>query len=376
MLLPQSYSPHVCMPVSHWQKAKKILCVRLDTLGDVLMTTPAFRALRESGSQPVLTLLTSTVGAPAGRLIPEIDETVIYDCPWMKATERRMGSETDLDLIARLKTKKFDAAVIFTVFSQNPLPAALLCHLADIPLRLAYCRENPYQLLSDWVPERDSHHQTRHEVRRQLDLVASVGASTKNEQMSVCVPKTAAERMQQVLRKTGIHPDDPWVVIHPGASAASRRYPPEHFAQVASLLAAERCMQVLFTGSNSEIGLVKGIQEKVPYETFSLAGLLDLAELAALLQVAPVLISNNTGPVHIAAALGTPVIDIYALTNPQHTPWGVESRVLFHDVPCKNCYKSDCPEGHHHCLTLIPPQAVVSATDELLEKRVLGFARG
>ena len=99
--------------------------------------------------------------------------------------------------------------------------------------------------------------------------------------------------------------------------------------------------------------------------SFSLAGELDLGELAALLAMAPLLIANNTGPVHVAAAVGTPVVDLYALTNPQHTPWGVPNRVLNHDVPCKYCYKSVCPEGHHHCLTLVPPEAVVEAVRAL-----------
>ena len=86
-----------------------------------------------------------------------------------------------------------------------------------------------------------------------------------------------------------------------------------------------------------------------------------MEQLCALISAANLLISNNTGPVHIAAAVGTRTVDIYALTNPQHTPWKVESRVLTHDVPCKYCYKSVCPEGHHDCLRLISPQQVVAA---------------
>ena len=78
------------------------------------------------------------------------------------------------------------------------------------------------------------------------------------------------------------------------------------------------------------------------------------------------LVSNNSGPVHVAAAVGTPVVDLYALTNPQHTPWGVPHRVLFHDVPCRYCYKSVCPEGHHDCLRRVPPKAVVEAALSLL----------
>jgi ADP-heptose:LPS heptosyltransferase len=97
--------------------------------------------------------------------------------------------------------------------------------------------------------------------------------------------------------------------------------------------------------------------------------MLSLAELGALIGEADLLISNNTGPAHIAAALGTPVVDLYALTNPQHTPWEVKSRVLFHDVPCRNCYKSVCPAGHHDCLRRVEPERVVQAARELLEAR-------
>jgi len=98
------------------------------------------------------------------------------------------------------------------------------------------------------------------------------------------------------------------------------------------------------------------------------AGVLDLAGLAglaALVASAPLLVSNNTGPIHVAAAVGTPVVDLYALTNPQHTPWGVPHQVPFHDVPCKYCYKSVCPEGHGNCLRLVEPEAVVEAARSL-----------
>ena len=98
----------------------------------------------------------------------------------------------------------------------------------------------------------------------------------------------------------------------------------------------------------------------------SVAGELSLPDLAALIERAPLLISGNTGPVHIAAAVGTPVVDLYALTNPQHTPWLVPGRVLNHDVPCQPCYKSICPEGHHHCLELVEPGEVVRAALDLL----------
>jgi hypothetical protein len=85
--------------------------------------------------------------------VPEVDEVLVYDSPWMKATAPRADSRLDLEMIERLRAAAFDAAAIFTVYSQNSLPAASLCYLAGVPLRLAHCRENPYRLLTDWVRE-------------------------------------------------------------------------------------------------------------------------------------------------------------------------------------------------------------------------------
>jgi ADP-heptose:LPS heptosyltransferase len=93
-----------------------------------------------------------------------------------------------------------------------------------------------------------------------------------------------------------------------------------------------------------------------------------LEVLAAVIEAAPLLVANNTGPVHVAAAVGTPVVDLYALTNPQHTPWEVPSRVLYADVPCRMCYKSVCPHGHQRCLADVPAAAVADAACELLEE--------
>ncbi|QDV36271.1 glycosyltransferase family 9 protein [Tautonia plasticadhaerens] len=349
-----------------WEQARHVLCVRLDALGDVLMTTPALRALRESAPGRRITLLTSPSGAAPGPMLPEVDEYMIYESPWMKSSPPGADGRADREMIERLRLRRFDAAVIFTVFSQNPLPAALMCHLADIPLRLAYCRENPYHLLTDRVAEPEPEQFVRHEVRRQLDLVASVGSRPSHERLSLRVPDDARCRVAGLLARLGFGDGGPWIVIHPGATAPSRRYPPEGFAEAARSLARDHGLRVVFTGSGPEGELVKSIRSAMGVPSGSLVGELGLAELAALIERAPLLIANNTGPVHVAAAVGTPVVDLYALTNLQHTPWAVPSRVLNRAVPCGPCYKSICPEGHHDCLRLVSPGEVVRAALELL----------
>ena len=356
------------MSLDAWRRARRILCVRLDSVGDVLMTTPALRALRESEPGRRLTLLTSSSGALAGRLVPVVDDVVVYDAPWMKATPARASSEADHDLIARLRARRFDAAVVFTVFSQDPLPAALLCHLADVPLRAAHARDKPYGLLTDWTPDPEPVGGIRHEVRRQLDLVAGLGATTTDERLCLAVPDAARASVDARLARLGLD-GDAWVAVHPGAMAPSRRYPEESFAAALRVLGRRRGVRAVVTGSGDERDVAERVRAGAGPGAVSLAGELDLAELAALLERAPVLVSNNTGPVHVAAAVGTPVVDVYALTNPQHTPWGVPARVLSHDVPCRWCHSSVCLTGHHDCVRKVAPEDVARAAEDLLDAR-------
>lgn len=364
------------MPADSWDAADHILCVRLDTIGDVVMTTPAIRALKQSGPERRITLLTSPIGAEAARYVPEIDDVIAYEAPWMKATDPRMDSGPEQRMIDDLRARGFDAAVIFTVYSQNPLPSAFLCYMADIPRRLGYCHENPYQLLTDWIPDPEPEELIRHEARRQLDLVETIGATADDERLSFAVPDRARGNVDRMLHEEGIDPTKPWTVVHPGATAPSRRYPPDSFAEVTRQLASTEGWQVVFTGTASEQPLVSEIREGTTASTYSLVSKLDLGELGALIERAPMLISNNTGPVHIASATGTPTVDLYALTNMQHGPWQVPGRVLFQDVSCKLCYKSVCPEGHHDCLERVPPGAVVEAARELAAVGVAGGRAG
>jgi lipopolysaccharide heptosyltransferase II len=351
---------------STWQQARNVLAVRLDSAGDVLMTTPALRALKESGPERRLTLLTSPAGAQAARLVPALDDVIEFEAPWMRPA--RAAAIADRALINRLAASSFDGAVIFTVYSQNPLPAAYLCYLAGIPRRLAHCRENPYQLLTSWVPEPEPEQRVRHEVRRQLDLVATVGAAPRRENLAVALPRVSRRRAAAALATLGVPRDGPLVVAHVGASAPSRRYPAASFAQALDLVADEQRCQIVLTGDTSEVPLVESVRAAMRASAYSLVGCLDFAELCAVIEAADVLVSNNTAPAHIDAAVGTPVVDLYALTNPQHLPWRVAHRALYRDVPCRYCYKSTCPAGHHACLAGVAPSEVADAVRELLDE--------
>ncbi|MBX9880435.1 MAG: glycosyltransferase family 9 protein [Sphingomonas sp.] len=337
----------------------RALAIRLDAMGDVLMTTPALRAMRAHVDN--LTLLTSPAGAGVAALVPEVDAVIAYEAPWMKAGAPH-PAEADHALVQRLAAQQFDIAVVFTVFSQTPFPAAMLAHLAGIPRIAAHVRERAYKLVSDAVDETEPERGIRHEAQRQLDLVASLGWRSDDTRLGIAVPEAARQRVAPLL------PPGRWMAVSPGASAPSRRYPPALFGAALRQLAGEG-WRFLVTGSGEEASIVDAVIAAAGAGQ-SLAGQLSLAELAAVIAAAPVLIANNSGPAHLAAAVGTPLVDLYALTNPQHTPWQVPHRVLWRDVACRWCYASVCKTGHHLCLEGVAPDQVATAARELAALRL------
>jgi lipopolysaccharide heptosyltransferase II len=344
-----------------WRAAGKILCIRLDNMGDVLMSSPAIRALKETFNAEI-TLLASKAGSEIAAHIPEIDDIITFDAPWVKTYDEPPTSRSLLAMADRLRAEAFDAAVIFTVYSQNPLPAAMLTFLAEIPLRLAHSHENPYDLLTDWVPDPEPQKLIRHEVRRQLDLVATVGAHTANERLSLRTTPPVQDRVVGFLAAQGIDPSELWLILHPGVSEERRRYPEEGFIEAGRSLSGQLGYRILVTGIGREASIVERVAEGIGSAALPLAGMLSLAEFIHLLELAPLLIANNTGPVHMAAALGTPVVDVYANTNPQHAPWQVKHRMLTFDVPCRDCQRNICGEDHSdQPMRTVEPQEIVNA---------------
>ncbi|HET8784598.1 MAG TPA: glycosyltransferase family 9 protein, partial [Candidatus Limnocylindrales bacterium] len=199
----------------------------------------------------------------------------------------------------------------------------------------------------------------------QLDLLAHVGIEADDDHLSLHVPDVASRSVRARLERLGIRSGDPWLLVHPGATAPSRRYPPERFGEVLRRLHVRTRWPLVLTGSRQGRPLVEQVRRAADGLGTSLAGQLTTAEVAALVAIAPLVLTNNSLPAHLAASVGTPVVDLYALTNIQHTPWAVPNRVLSVDVPCKGCRRSVCPLGHNRCLHAVDPRDVVDAVLEL-----------
>ena len=355
---------------AQWQEVRRVLAVRLDNLGDVLVTTPAIHAIRESLPEVSISLLASQIGAQAGKLNPDIDDVVVYSAPWMDAWRRLpLDPAREAESIARLSEGRYDAAVIFTSFRQSPLPAAYLAYLAGIPFRLAASIDGPGSLLTTRHrhPER-----AMHEVERGLDLVAAVGMHASDDRLVLSVPDSAREEIAGFVSGRR-----PLFVVHPGCSMPARTYPWELYVEVIDTLVQDLGARVVVTGADDEQPLVDAILAHVqPWtRTYAVAaaGSLAFPAFCALIEAADVVVTNNTGPMHMSAALGTPVVALFALTNPpeQWGPWKVPHRMLWHEVPCRLCYSRVCPTTHD-CLREVRPADVVQATADLLAESGAG----
>ena len=352
-----------------WQHCKNILVIRADNMGDLIMSAPAIRALKETFASKI-TVLTSSMAAGIVPFIPEIDDVIVFDLPWIKVKET-IASEEIFALVQQLTQRSFDAAIIFTVFSQNPLPAAMIAYMAGIPLRLAYCRENPYELLTSWVPDKEPYSFIQHQVERDLNLVHSIGASTDDNRLQLAVGDSVKEAVQNKLKDIGLDPSRQCVIFHAPVSEKKREYPVPYWVEAAKDLIDKKGFQILFTGAGPEKELCDALASQTGKKAFSVAGSFSLQQFIALIKQAPVVVSVNTGTVHIAAAVNTPVVVLYAQTNPQHTPWKIPNRVLEYQVDEASRSKNEIiqylyKEVYTNPAPIPAPNEIVKAVIELL----------
>ncbi|MXV16677.1 glycosyltransferase family 9 protein [Hufsiella ginkgonis] len=350
-----------------WTGCKNILCIRPDNMGDVLMSSPAFRALKETFDCKI-TLLTSPAGAVIARLIPAVDEVITCHLPWVS---HPAADDSITQLISILTSKNFDGAVVFTVYSQNPLPSAMIAYLAGIPNRLAWCRENPYHLLDCWMPDPEPYQLIRHQVKRDLDLVAAIGAYTADDHLALATDKNRWPAVAGRLTQMGLDLGKPWIIIHPGVSEEKREYPFYHWIVTGQNLIKELNTQLIITGSFEESQQAEKLRSFIGKSAFSVAGTLDLEELSLLISHAPLVISVNTITSHLAAAMGCPIVVLYALTNPQHLPWRASGIALTYPVTAVLRSRNEIVRQVGHWMPqifMVSPDEILAAAKEILTR--------
>ncbi|MEX6689787.1 glycosyltransferase family 9 protein [Danxiaibacter flavus] len=320
--------------MTNWNTCRNVLCIRADNMGDVIMSGPAIRSLKQHPGCKI-TLLTSAAGSLIAPFMPAVDDVMVADLPWVQTT-KGINAAACTQLIADLKSKEFDAVIIFTVYSQSPLPSALIAYMAGIPLRLAYCRENPYGLLTDWVPDKEPYCSIMHQVERDLLLLSKINIGMKHEASAAVLTLVNFQNykgtLDSKLHQKGVSTFKKYILLHAGVSDAKRTYPVEKWRELLKLL-RDLEYEIILTGSVSERALAGDIiHDSKTSGIHNIAGELNIGEWISLISNAALVVSVNTSTIHIAAAVKTPVIVLYALTNPQHTPWNAISKVLPYSI--------------------------------------------
>lgn len=354
------------LQVPDWARVRRLLVVRLDNLGDVVLATPALRALRRALPEAHLTLAASPAGAALQPLLPWVDEVLVERTVWQDADgSLPLDPARELGLVDRLRSGRFDAVVALTSFSQSPWPLASLAYLAGIPVRVGISAEMGGSLLSHWVRDDQVVWAGEHQADRGLRLLAAVGipAAGRHLELSLPVQRPAA----------GLGLDRPIAVVAPGASCPSRRWPAAAFGRVAAGLAAEGLAPVV-VGTTAERPLVAAVLAAAGGAATGLAGQLDAPGLAALIADAALVVTNNSGCLHLADATRTPVVALFAGTERQseYAARTVPAALLTRLVGCSPCRAFACPYGHE-CLDISPAE-VLDAARQLLPHLLAGVA--
>lgn len=348
--------------MSEWLSAHNILAIRLDNIGDVIMLGPALSAIKETSIDARLTLLASPAGATAVPLLPWIDDVIVCRATWQDVGGHMpFDPERELQLIKMLSERKFDAALIFTSFSQTPHVPGYVCYLAGIPLRAGESKE-----FSGGILTTDLHSapDELHQVERNLRLVEHLGFVVKDRQLKIDIQEDARTAVPFLLARAGLSIDDPFIIIHPGASAKARRYPVDRYGTIARLL-TRRGWTVLITGVEREAALIEEILEHAP-QAHSIIGT-TLTEYSALIEQATLVICNDSLPMHLADAVKTPEIVLFSGTDyeEQWRPRATSSRLLRRETACHPCYLFECPI-QLACLD-ISPEEVVEEVEAIIE---------
>lgn len=355
---------------------KKILIIKLCCIGDILFTTPSIRALRKGFPEAHLAYL---VGSWSKEIIednPNLDEIIVYDSPQHSSIRWRSYIRT-LKCLQKLRRGKFDLVVIFhrTPFS------SFFAFLAGIPYRIGF----DYAGRGRFLTQRVLFDSGKHEVDRYLDVVYSLGIKSAGKATEMKVMPEEKSYAWNILRDNGVKAEDEVIGVlagggkNPGASMLTKRWSPQKFSQLADRMIEKYKVKIVFIGGSGDEDVVKEVMSGMRNNSINLVGRTNFKQLAAVLKRCELFIGGDSGPLHIAAAVGTPTIGIFGPSDPKLVaPRGKNHLTIWKNVSCSPCYRPDtvlsekdfskCHEGTLRCMEKITVEDILVAVDQQMGK--------
>ena len=338
------------------QKQRRILITRTDRMGDVILSTPAIKAVRDKYPDAYIAFCVQPSCVEIVDKNPYLNEIISYD---KKGKYRNIIGI--LRFILKLRRKKID-----TVFILHPTARMnLSCFLAGIPRRVGYNKKMGY-LLTDKIPHTKQEGQ-KHELEYTLDVLRYAGIEAEDKRLYMSLHKNTERQVEEVFGKYNIEGSHKIISIHPDASCPSKKWPYDYFMETALYLQKKFNAKIIILGEKKNNKDICNVDE---LKAVDLRGKTSVSQLAGILSKSVLLISNDSGPVHAAVSVGTPVIAIFGRKDPglsskRWGPLGKMDIVLHKDAGCGKCLAHLC-DKEFKCLKLITPQEVIKQAEKLL----------
>jgi len=343
---------------------RRILVLQLDEIGDVLLSTPALACLRQAFPQAQIDVVVRPGGQAVLRETPDIDKLIPVDVPRLSANSGGFSQDLAIARKAAAAIKKvaghpYDLGIDL----RADLRTIYILYRLNIPVRVSQAIRSGGFWLTNIAP----YVGLEHEAKRKLGIVKFVRPCPGNEKHKLRFHLTTKDekRAGLILQENGITRDEPYAVMHIFAGWQPKEWPQERFAELAKYLLEKYQLRTVIIGTEKESARIDN-SDLNREGVINLAGQTSLAETAAIIKKARVFIGNDSGPMHIAAAVQAPVVALFGQNTPKrYGPWQTESKVLYHQVECSPCPQTDC-KRQPSCLELITVDEVKSAVDQLL----------
>lgn len=338
---------------------KNILIVKLSAIGDVIHALPVAHVLKK---QYPNIRITWVVEKPAYDLLtnnPDIDEIILFDKPKFKSVA---GLLTNGYTFAReLRARKFD----LTIDLQGLFKSAAISYLSGASKRLVYCNARE---LSHLVGQRIcGAHEQGHIVDQYLDVAQHLGCSVNDVQFPIHNTESEIKKIVAIANHAGLRLENPYIVLAPGTNWPSKCWPPSHFATLADLLYDQNVIPVIIGGPNDQ-RLAQEIIAHTKIPPVDLTGKTSMKQLAYMIKKSQVFVGGDTGPMHLAVAVGTKVVALFGPTDPKRNgPYGKEHIVWVTPRECAGCWQRSCPKNLD-CLALLSPQDIHGSIEQLLDR--------
>jgi heptosyltransferase-2 len=340
------------------ENIRNLLIRSTNWIGDAVMTTPAIRAIRKRFPNSHVSLLAKPWVMPVFENSEHIDRLLIYD-----DKGRHKGIFGKFRLARDLKKYHFDAVILL----QNAFEAALITFLARIPLRVGYNTDVRQLLLTHAVSCTDEI-KKKHQTDYYLNIIRGIGMKEDNRELYLELNQRDRLRAEKTLLEQHLSLDDKIFGINPGATyGPAKQWPLDRYAHLADKIQAFTGGRIIIFGGPNDRNLGKKISQKMQHRPIDLSGKTSLGEAMALIERCDLFITNDSGLMHVAAALDVPLIAVFGSTNSITTgPLSQNSKIVQVPLECSPCLRPECPKGHLNCMDQISVEMVFNVVKEKL----------